>query len=225
MQSHAQALALARNFGLPGRVAGMLVESPPSTAQRDIDLLWVSNIRQVKRPDLVLDLAARLPDVGIHMVGGPLPDEQALYDEVVLAAAAHRNLTFHGRLSYWDANAVYDRAKLLVNTSLVEGFPNAYLQAWIRGIPVVTFLDPDGVIARNGLGNAVDSPMQMRHAVRHLLEDPAWLAAAGGRCRDFMAREFAEDKIVVPYIAAFEDALLRSPAATRMILRGPAHHV
>ena len=51
-------------------------------------------------------------------------------------------------------DALYDRAKVLVNTSDVEGFPNSYLQAWIRGVPVVTLIDPDGVIEREGLGVA-----------------------------------------------------------------------
>src|SRR5882672_4720764 len=51
VQSHAQALALARNFSRPSRVAGMLVESQPQDLPRDIDVLWVSNIRRVKRPD------------------------------------------------------------------------------------------------------------------------------------------------------------------------------
>ncbi len=225
VQSHAQAMALARNFSLPSRVAGMLVESPPPTAKRDIDVLWVSNIRRVKRPDLALALATQLPHASIHMVGGSLPGEQALYGEVKLAAAASRNLTFHGRLSYWDANAVYDRARLLVNTSDVEGFPNSYLQAWIRGVPVVTFLDPDGVITRNGLGIAVDSPSRMRDSIRDLLEDPAALAAASNRCREFMTREFAEEKVLAPYLAAFEDALRRGTASTRMILPDGAHHV
>ncbi len=191
VQSHAQALALARNFGLRGRVAGMLVEAPPPAAARDIDVLWVSNIRRVKRPDLALALAAQMPEAGIHMVGGSLPGEQALYEEVKLAAAASPNVTFHGRLPYWDANTLYDRARLLVNTSDVEGFPNSYLQAWVRGMPVVAFLDPDGVIREHGLGVAIDSPLRMRHVIRQLLGDPAALAAAGDRCRQFMAREFA----------------------------------
>jgi glycosyltransferase involved in cell wall biosynthesis len=152
-------------------------------------------------------LAAQLPEVRIHMVGGPLPGEGALYERVRREAARSPNLTFHGRLAYQDASAMYSRARLLVNTSEVEGFPNVYLQSWIHGVPVVTYLDPDGVIQRKGLGAVAESPLRMRDAVLQLLGDGSALAEMSARCRDFMAQEFAEERILAPYLAAFEEAL------------------
>lgn len=207
VQSSAQAASLWRHYGLAGRLAGMLVEPARPQGERDIDVLWVGNIRQVKRPDRVLMLAAQLPEVRIHMVGGPLPGEGALYERVRREAARSPNLTFHGRLAYQDASAMYSRARLLVNTSEVEGFPNVYLQSWIHGVPVVTYLDPDGVIQRKGLGAVAESPLRMRDAVLQLLGDGSALAEMSARCRDFMAQEFAEERILAPYLAAFEEAL------------------
>src|SRR6185436_14682092 len=76
VQSATQARALERCYGLLGRVTGMLVESPPPAVRRDIDVLWVSNIRQLKRPDRALRLAEWLPEAAIHMAGGPLRGEE-----------------------------------------------------------------------------------------------------------------------------------------------------
>lgn len=146
VQSAAQAQAMARNYGLGNRVAGMLVEQPLAVAARDIDVLWVSNIRHEKRPDRVVGLAGELPETSIHMVGGPLTGSENLYRDIREAVAAASNVVFHGPLSYWDANVLYGRARVLVNTSDVEGFPNSYLQAWIRGVPVVTLIDPLSLI-------------------------------------------------------------------------------
>jgi hypothetical protein len=204
VQSATQAGALARNYGLAGRVAGMLVEHAPADGTRDIDLLWVANIRQVKRPDRILELAGRLPEAKIHMVGGSLPGEEALFHEVSLRAKSIPNVSFHGRLPYWDACELYGRAKLLVNTSDAEGFPNSYLQAWIRGVPVVTLIDPDGVIEREGLGIAASSAAEIHYAIGGLLHNPVALRAAAARCRAFMAREYAEDKVLAPYLDTFE---------------------
>ena len=222
-QSAFQARALERNYALHGRTAAMLVEAPPAAGLRDLDALWTSNIRQVKRPDRILELAGQLPDVMIHMVGGSLPGEEALFRSVKEAAAARPNVTFHGRLSYQDASALYDRAKVFVNTSDVEGFPNSYLQAWIRGVPVVTLIDPDGVIERGGLGVVVKSPARMAEAVAHLLGDPAAWSAASDRCRAFMAREYGEEKVLAAYLAALEQIAGGRGGATGILAREGAH--
>lgn len=207
VQSAAQAEALARSYGLASRVAGMLVEAPDApAAARDIDVLWLGNIRRVKRPDRLLELADRLPATSFHIAGGPLPGEEALFREIQHAAAAKPGLVFHGRLSYWDANRLYGRARLLLNTSDVEGFPNSYLQAWIRGVPVVTLIDPDGVIEREGLGIAAPSPAQLPAAVRYLLRNPEVWRAASDRCRAFMAREYGEERVLPAYLETFAGA-------------------
>lgn len=212
VQSQAQQRALARHYRLRGRVAGMLVEPAQPAATRDIDVLWVSNIRRVKRPDRMLDLAAKLPRQSVHMAGGPLPGEEALYREIASAAATRINVAFHGRLAYRDTGALYARARVFVNTSDVEGFPNSYLQAWMRGVPVVTLIDPDGVIEREGLGIVARSPAGLEGAVRDLLHDAAAWRAAGERCLDYMAREHGEERVLAPYLEAFEAALRGRPA-------------
>jgi glycosyltransferase involved in cell wall biosynthesis len=158
------------------------------------------------------------------MVGGPLRGEETLFREVGHAAAARTNVSFHGRLSYWDTNDLYGRAKVLVNTSDVEGFPNAYLQAWIRGVPVVTLIDPDGVIEREGLGVTVRSSAQMPDAIRHLLGEPAAWKAVSDRCRAFMAREYGEDKVLATYLDTFEEVMRIDTANANMIVSGKAHH-
>jgi len=225
VQSAWQAETLARCYGLVGRAAGMLVEKPLRAVARDIDVLWVSNIRREKRPDRVLELAERLPDVKIHMVGGPLPGEESLFLDISRRATAKDNVSFHGRLSYWDANEQYGRAKLLVNTSDVEGFPNSYLQAWIRGVPVVTLIDPDGVIEREGLGVAARSTAQISGALEHMLGDPTAWKAASDRCRAFMAREYGEDKVLAPYLDTFEKVTRMDTANAEVIALSKARHV
>ena len=217
VQSAFQGQTLRRSYGLASRVAGMLVDHPLSAPPRDVDVLWVSNVRRIKRPDRFLGLAAKLPQLNFHMVGGALPGEETLYREVRDAATAGTNLTFHGGLSYWDTNDMYGRAKLLVNTSDVEGFPNSYLQAWIRGVPVVTLIDPDRVIEREGLGVTASSPAQIADIVRNLLENPVAWQAVSERCKRFMAREFGEDRILAPYLETFENIMRSGPVGPRVI--------
>jgi len=225
VQSVAQKHALRRNYGVASRVARMLVEKPLAAPARDIDVLWVSNIRREKRPDRMLELAWQLPQVNVHMAGGSLRAEEALFAEIEGAAGAIPNITFHGRLPYWDVNELYGRSKLLVNTSDVEGFPNTYLQAWIRGVPVVTLIDPDGVIAREGLGVAVGSPAGIADAVRTLLANPPAREAASNRCLAYMAREYGDEKVLAVYLESFDKVASRAAARDPMIASRATPHV
>jgi glycosyltransferase involved in cell wall biosynthesis len=224
VQSAAQQAVLERNYGSAGRVAGMLAEPAQPAPARDIDVLWVSNIRHVKRPDRLLALAARLPHVHFHMAGGPLPGEEALYHAMATAAAARPNITFHGRVPYREAGALYDRARVFVNTSDVEGFPNSYLQAWHRGVPVVTLIDPDRVIQREGLGFAASSPAGLAGAVQGLLEDAAAWQSASAHCRAYMAREHGEEKVLATYLDTFNDVMRNGAPGIRARAPGEAHH-
>jgi glycosyltransferase involved in cell wall biosynthesis len=205
VQSAAQQAALRGNYGLDAAIAGMLVEDPAELAEfaaRDIAVLWVSNIRQVKRPDRMLEFTRTTPDIRVHMVGGQLPTESALYDRVRQQAAELPQLTFHGQLPYRPTFRLYGRARVFANTSDVEGFPNTYLQSWRNGTPVVGFFDPDGLIAREGLGYAVDNLDDMRSAIRTLTTDTAAWRQCSQRCLAFMAREFATEQVLRPYLAA-----------------------
>ena len=108
-------------------------------------------------------------------------------------------------MPYRDVSRAYAAARVFVNTSDVEGFPNSYLQAWTNGVPVVAFFDPDGLIAREGLGMAVNSHQEMREALKRLATDEDAWQEASRRCLAFMAREFSEEKILEPYLQTFEE--------------------
>ncbi len=206
VQSVRQQELMRRNFGIDSSIAGLVVEPGSSERgfdERDIDALWVSNMRSVKRPDVLLKVAERLPHVSFHMVGGAVPGGQEFFATIKAQAAERRNVTFHGAVAYRDTGAFYSRARVFVNTSDVEGFPNTYLQSWSSGTPVVAFFDPDGVIAREGLGAAVRTVEEMCEAVRRLSSDESQWRATRQRCLAFVERHYSEDAVLQPYLAAF----------------------
>lgn len=203
-QSATQQELLRRNYHVPSTVAASLVDAPErwlSFSERDIALLWVSNIQPLKRPDMFLQLARGLNACAASMVGGTQPGALELFEQIRARASGVGNLTFHGPRPYRATNNLFDRARVFVNTSETEGFPNTFLQAWIRGVPVISFFDPDNVIRREGLGHAVGNLEEMASAAQRLATDAqAWLETSA-RCRAYIARHYSEDQILAPYIS------------------------
>ncbi len=204
-QSDQQSRALQSNYGVGSTVARMLVEPASQSLafeQRDIDVLWVNNLRPFKRPDLALELARGLPQFRFHMVGGAMAGCEALFEQVQAEARQIPNLVFHGAIPYQQVNAFYDRARVFVNTSDSEGFPNSYLQAWRSGVPTLVFFDPDRVVERNRLGVRANSIDGMAADISALLSSEERWQLDSGRCRAFMEDRYGEDAVLAPYLAA-----------------------
>jgi glycosyltransferase involved in cell wall biosynthesis len=191
-QTEFQSQLLRENHGLESTVVNMMVEPPRAgtNATKDIDVLWVSNLRPLKRPELALELARQLPQVSFTLAGGPMPGAETYYEDMVAAAARLPNVTMLGPVRYSESGGLFDRAKIFLNTSSIEGFPNTFLQAWIRAVPVVSFFDPDSLVKRLTLGRIATSVDDMRDAIRNLLDGDEDRQLIGKRARDFATREY-----------------------------------
>jgi len=205
VQTQRQRDAMLQNYRRDSTVARMLVQAAAGPVERDIDVLWVNNLRQFKRPDLLLELARRLPHLRFCMIGGEQPGAAELYAGIAAQAALLRNLSFSGRVPYHRMAERYAAARVFVNTSDSEGFPNSYLQAWIHGTPTVAFFDPDGVIAREGLGHAATTLDDMAAQVATLAAGGAEWHARSARCRSYMERHYAEQDVLGPYLDGLEE--------------------
>ncbi len=205
-QTSTQESLLRSNLGRASRVVPSLSdlgERRPERGTRDISVLWVSNIRRQKRPDLLLELARRMPQVQFDMVGGPVNGAEVLFETISDAARTLPNVRFHGFVPHHEVALLYERARVFVNTSEMEGFPNTYMQAWSRGTPVAALFDPDGVIARNGLGRSASSLDELQGAIAQLLNDEAAWEAVSARCRAHIDRNGDETNMLKPYVEAF----------------------
>ena len=155
VQSKYQRELLRKNFGRDGILMpnGIKIPGFVPEMKREGAVGWVATLRPWKRPERFIELARALPDVPFLMAGGPDPAFPELFDKCRREAESLPNLKFLGFVPFQDVENVFDRLVLFVNTSDLEGFPNTYLQSWVRGIPVVSMgVDPDGVIKTKRLG-------------------------------------------------------------------------
>jgi len=129
---------------------------------------------------------------------------------VAAAAARLPNVTMLGAVRYADTGALIDRAKIFLNTSIIEGFPNTFLQSWIRGVPVVSFFDPDGLINRLQLGRVAKSLDDMREGLRGLIDVPVYRENMGRRVREYALREYT-NAVASRYLELVDTIRSREP--------------
>jgi glycosyltransferase involved in cell wall biosynthesis len=68
-----------------------------------------------------------------------------------------KNLQILEPVPHSDLMKLISGAVAVVNTSVLEGMPNIFLEAWARGVPALTLeFDPDHVITTQQLGIAAD---------------------------------------------------------------------
>lgn len=213
-QTEQQREMLARNYGIDSEIVNIAVEIPstPPSQPKDVDVLWVGNFRPVKRPDVALELARRLPKFRFVLVGGSVPGGQAYFDRMAAQARELPNVTLTGSVPYAAVGEWFARSRLHVNTSDYEGFPNTFLQAWVRGVPVVSFFDPDKMIQRRALGRCCSDLPAMSRAIQELLAAETERRAIGKRARELVSSQYSARELAQRYL----DLLARRPDAQWM---------
>lgn len=159
VQSNVQRKMLETEFDKASVVLSMPCKGFPelleeqSTLKNDPELhiIWIGRISPEKRVEWMLDVAETCTRTRFTIIGAP-NQASAYARQAVERAAGMPNVSLAGRVCYDEMAAYYHSADYLCCTSVFEGFPNIYLEAWSVGVPVITTIDPDGVIQRNNIG-------------------------------------------------------------------------
>jgi glycosyltransferase involved in cell wall biosynthesis len=136
--------AIAADVGAPGAVilhpgVDLRAFSPSPLPAGPPRALMLGALVPWKRPDLALEVAARVPDLQLELAGAPLPGDGAGFERSLRARAAAGGLagrvTFAGRVS--DPRAALARAHCLLHCADAEPWGLALVEALAAGRPVV----------------------------------------------------------------------------------------
>jgi glycosyltransferase involved in cell wall biosynthesis len=178
-----------------------LPEGSRPRRENDADgpVLWVGTIQPHKRPELLLELARRLPQRRFVMIGGPMPSHGELYESIRRQAAALPNLEIKGFLPLAEVEPWFDRARVHVLTSRFEGMPNVFLQAWARGVPTVASIDVGARLDGEPVYPAFDDLDAFAAHVEKLFQDEDLWKASSNRCRGYFERNHSPAEVRARY--------------------------
>lgn len=198
-QSEMQRKALKDNLNIE---SALFRNIHPASAEKDIEkskpptVLWLASVKGWKQPELFVQLAERLRHLDCRFVlAGRLADSS--YMEILEKATERLdNFEYVEDVPFEQSNALMSKASVFVNTSLEnEGFPNTFIQAWLRMVPVVSLnVDPDDIIKTFGLGCHSKTFAGLEHDVTQLINNPEKRKSIGVSARRTSSEMFGAEE-------------------------------
>lgn len=163
-------------------------EAPASGGGERRGAIWAGKWNHWKRPEYFLDLVRKCPE-HLHVMLISTGGNAALQQKILAATAGIPNLEIHFDVPVDQVAGHLEKARLHVNSSYQEGFPNAMLQAAALGLPTLAHtVDPGALLSSGELGATAggDDGRYTERLDRYLRDDDHWLEAST-RARAYVA--------------------------------------
>jgi glycosyltransferase involved in cell wall biosynthesis len=126
------------------------------------------------------------------------------YKNLVALAGKIPNLQFVRHVPFNQIDAYFQRAKVLVNTSDSEGFPNTFIQAGKSGTAILSFkVNPDGFLDTHACGLCCSGDLtRLTYNLRYMLENNRYVEY-GSNARRYVEEHHDIIKIAAEYKSIF----------------------
>ena len=203
-QKESQKTEFSQNYNYSGEVIynghpgnnNTLKETEIDSKIQNKKIIWVGNLKKMKRPELFLELVNKLSNVDIFfdMVGKP----SEIYQKAIESTSKKiSNFCYYGQLKNEAVLKMIRNSTIIVSTSSLtiredssEGFPNVFIESWKYGVPIISFFDPDGLIARYKLGFVCKDIDEMAQAIKYLFNNPGLYSTMSGNCIKLFNEKF-----------------------------------
>jgi glycosyltransferase involved in cell wall biosynthesis len=166
----------------------------------DVILFTASRLVLSRGVEDTIRALEHLPQNVKFVIAGTGDDKQKLEDIANEAGVAER-VQFVGHVDHSELPAYYKVSDIFVRPSLIEGFGNAFVEAFAAGIPVVAtpvggipdfLFDPERNpdTAPTGLFCNVQDPVSIAHAVSRLMDSPALVSEIVANAKSLVAEKY-----------------------------------
>jgi glycosyltransferase involved in cell wall biosynthesis len=224
VQTGAQQRLLQQGWGLSSVVLPMPCPGPEDVSVPTPELpspprvIWVGRVDENKRLNWFLDVAEKLPSVNFE-IAAAANTSVALTRELQQRASLLPNVRWCGAVPREQMPEFYRGAACLCCTSMHEGFPNIFIEAWSHGVPVVTTFDPDGLVTRLNLGGAATDVSGLAREISRLTSDAEGWRACSRRAREYYVAHHRVDAAMERFQTEFDRLLVKEgtgPSSVKM---------
>jgi GalNAc-alpha-(1->4)-GalNAc-alpha-(1->3)-diNAcBac-PP-undecaprenol alpha-1,4-N-acetyl-D-galactosaminyltransferase len=144
--------------------------------EKSYKILYVGRFEWEKDPEILIrafaEMSFEFPDWTLEMAGdGPLFEKMK---DLAMQLKIFNKIVFHGKVK--NVQKLYNEASIFVLPSVIEGFPNALIEAMSFGLPCICFSDipyEDIVIDEfNGFVLNERNPKTLSTLIQLLIKDP-----------------------------------------------------
>jgi glycosyltransferase involved in cell wall biosynthesis len=182
LTSYGRESHLIRNFFLPA------LDQP--AAERQDAVLWVGKSNLNKGPEAILRVAEKSPMYTFYLAGlEKLPDLSIRRSRLSIIPG---NVKVLGPVPNDELLSYMATCKVFCSTSLWEGLPNVFVEAWAQKCAIVSLnINPDGFLDHDRCGIFCRGEIERAAAsIRRLIEDDEFRGSIADRGYDLFRTEF-----------------------------------
>jgi len=207
-QTDHQAMHLKKNFN---RTVNQVIPNfhPKANGNiqkaKHIQIVWVANFKNWKQPEQFIRLASELreyEDVKFIMIGRAANNK---WMETIKQQMENTpNIEWLGSLPVEQVNEILAESHIFINSSLYEGFPNTFIQAWMRKVPVISLnVDIDGILEKRKIGFICHTFENLIERTKLLIEKEQRRAEMGMDAQKYAFENFSFDVNMPKILSAF----------------------
>jgi glycosyltransferase involved in cell wall biosynthesis len=204
-QNYSNQRQLKQNFNIDA----IVVKNALNLTEINLDLkktiLWVARSEKLKQPGIFLDLADKFPNNKFVMICPSANNNSVDMNLLQERVKNIKNVEFIDYVTYHDIFTYFDDAKLFVNTSTYEGFPNTFAQALCASVPIVSLnVNPDNFLSEYNCGFCAGGDLTlMLSEVESLISGRDYWNEKSANARKYAENNLDMAKAIVKYKEIF----------------------
>lgn len=151
-------------------------------------ILWVGRRVEWKKPELALKLAREFKSERFVIISPRTSSDEEYYNRIENEAEELSNVELIERVPRNKIQEYFDNAKIFLNTSEKEGFPNTFVEAGIGSTPILSYrVDPDSFIENNNCGFSSSGDYEeLKSKLEYMLENEDQRMRQAENCREYV---------------------------------------